>query len=58
MPDKATIKIPKVLYDSLKDQIKGTGFSSVTDYIVYVMRDIVASSSEPSLTKKEIESIL
>ena len=60
MPNKATIKIPKILYDSLRKQIKGTGFSSVTDFIVYVMRDIAASSNlheESSLTKKEIEQI-
>ncbi|MBN1522214.1 MAG: CopG family transcriptional regulator [Candidatus Aureabacteria bacterium] len=57
---KATIKIPKTLYDSLKDKIKGTGFSSVTDFIIYVMRDIAAGSSlheEASLTKKEINQI-
>ena len=60
MPDKATIKIPKKLYNSLKEQIKGTGFSSVTDFIVYVMRDIAAGGSlqeNSTLTKKEIEQI-
>lgn len=60
MSDKATIKIPRVLYDSLKKQIEGTGFSSVTDFVVYVMRDIAASGSiheDNSLTKKEIEQI-
>ncbi|MCX6339111.1 MAG: hypothetical protein NTX71_04245 [Candidatus Aureabacteria bacterium] len=58
--DKATIKIPKTLYLALKDQIKGTGFTSVTDFIVYVMRDIAASgkiSEEPSLTKEEIQQV-
>ncbi|MFH1415639.1 MAG: hypothetical protein ABIH89_06100 [Elusimicrobiota bacterium] len=60
MPNKATIKIPKTLYESLKKQIEGTGFSSVTDFIVYVMRDIATSGSlneDPSLTKKEIDQI-
>ena len=60
MPDKATIKIPKTLYESLKQQIEGTGFSSVTDFIVYVMRDIAATGSlheHTSLTKKEVEQI-
>lgn len=60
MPDKTTIKIPSSLYKSLKKQIEGTGFSSVTDFIVYVMRDIAASGSlheDVSLTKKEIEQI-
>lgn len=60
MFDKATIKIPKTLYESLKKQIEGTGFSSVTDFIIYVLRDIAASGSvseESSLTKKEITQI-
>ncbi|MBD3264621.1 MAG: CopG family transcriptional regulator [Candidatus Omnitrophica bacterium] len=60
MPDKATIKIPKILYESLKKQIEGTGFSSVTDFIVYVMRDIAASGNvreDASFTKKEILQI-
>lgn len=60
MPDKATIKIPRTLYDSLRAQIEGTGFTSVTDFIVYVMRDIAASGSlheDVSLTKKEINQI-
>ena len=60
MHDKATIKIPKQLYDSLKKQIAGTGFSSVTDFVVYVMRDIAASGElheDSSLTKKEINQL-
>ena len=60
MPDKATIKIPKLLYESLRAQIEGTGFSSVTDFVVYVMRDIAASGKlqeDSSLTKKGIEQI-
>ena len=60
MSKKATIKIPKPLYDALKKQIEGTGFTSVTDFIVYVMRDIAASGrlqEDTSLTKKEIDQI-
>lgn len=58
--DKATIKIPKSLYLSLRGQIKGTGFASVTDFITYVMRDIAASgkiSDEPVLTKREVQQV-
>ena len=60
MSDKATIKIPRQLYDSLKNIIEGTGFSSVTDFVVYILRDIAASgkiNSDMSMTKKEIEEI-
>ena len=60
MTSKATIKIPKPLYESLKKRIEGTGFASVTDFIVYVMRQIAASGKlheDTSLTKKEIDQI-
>ena len=57
---KVTIKIPRPLYDNLTEVIKGTGFNSVTEFIVYVLRDLLSSRSvtpEPSLSKKEIEMI-
>jgi Arc/MetJ-type ribon-helix-helix transcriptional regulator len=60
MSDKVTIKIPRNLYNSLKEQIEATGFNSVTDFVVYLLRDIVASGridQDISLTKKEIELI-
>lgn len=41
--DKVTIKIPRPLYDKIARVIDGAGYNSVTDFIVYVMRDLVAS---------------
>lgn len=58
--DKVTIKIPRPLYENLGKIIAGGGFNSVTDFIVYVLRDLISSKSvkkEPSLTKEEIEMI-
>ncbi|MBP7652386.1 CopG family transcriptional regulator [Candidatus Dependentiae bacterium] len=60
MQEKATIKIPKPLYESLKKQIEGTGFTSVTDFIIYILRDIAASGKigeESNMTKKEVDMI-
>lgn len=60
MSEKATIKIPKQLYKSLKVQIKDTGFSSVTEFIVYIMRDIAGSGpidEDISLTREEVENV-
>jgi len=60
MPDKTTIKIPKVLYESLKAQIADTGFSSVTDFIVYMLRNIAGSGSlneDSILNEKEVEQV-
>ena len=58
--DRVTIKIPKPLYDNLQQLIEGTGFSSVTEFIVYVMRSLASTGSlkEPvNLTNEEIQSI-
>ncbi len=46
-----TITIPKVLYEKLKGGIEGTGFSSVSDYVTYVMREITASMEEEKKKK-------
>lgn len=56
---KVTIKIPRPLYDNLTKIIDESGFNSVTDFIVYVLRDLVSSRSaeKESLTHEEIELI-
>ena len=41
--DKATIKIPRNLYNNLKALLEDSGFDSVTDFVVYVLRDIASS---------------
>ena len=38
-----TLKIPRPLYDRLAHVIEGTGFRSVTEFCVYVLRDLVAT---------------
>ena len=58
--DKVTIKIPRKLYDRLRSIIGDSGFNSVTDFIVYVMRDIASTGraeAAESLTREEIEQI-
>ncbi|MFW6263473.1 MAG: ribbon-helix-helix domain-containing protein [Thermotogota bacterium] len=51
MSDKVTLKIPRQLYDKLKAIIDETGYSSVTEFVVYVLRDLV--SSEEFAVKEE-----
>ena len=41
-----TLKIPRQLYDRLAQVIEGTGFRSVTEFCVYVLRDLVATHEE------------
>jgi len=42
-PDKVTLKIPRPLYEKIAQVIRGAGYNSVTDFVVYVLRDLVAS---------------
>jgi len=57
---KVTIKIPRPLYNNLKEIIAGSGFDSATDFIVYVLRDIISHElyqGKESLSAGEIDII-
>ena len=60
MEPKVTIKIPRELYRNLGHMIEGTGFSSVNEFIVFVMRTLALGGAirhEDSLTTDEVNSI-
>ena len=60
MKERVTIKIPRRLYEQLKELVEDTGFSSVTDFIVYVMRDVVAGGElrgKNQLTDHEVRMV-
>lgn len=60
MKDKVTIKIPRELYETLQQMIEGTGFSSVTEFIVFVMRTLASTGKideEDKLTEDEVKII-
>ena len=60
MQDRVTIKIPRELYQRLGQMIAGTGFSSVNEFIVFVMRSLASSGEirgEDDLTADEVRSI-
>ena len=40
---KVTIKIPRPLYEKIGRLIENSGYNSVTDFICYVLRDIVSA---------------
>ncbi len=37
-----TLKIPRPLYERLRQLIDGTGFRSVTEFAIYVLRDLAS----------------
>ncbi len=38
---KVTVKIPRPLYRKVQQVVEGSGFNSPTDFIVYVLRDLI-----------------
>lgn len=38
---KTTIKLPTPLYHKISALIDGAGYNSVTDFVVYVLRDLI-----------------
>ena len=59
--DRVTLKIPRPLYEKLKVVIDGSSYRSVNEFVVYVLRDLMAEQPEAStlsaLTHKEIAII-
>ena len=60
-PARVTLKIPRELYDNVQRLIEGTGFRSVNDFAVHVLRDVAAGGklqAEPSgLSPREVELV-
>ncbi len=60
MENKVTIKIPRELYQKLSQMIAGTGFSSVSEFIVFVMRTLALGGEikgQDTLTVEEVKII-
>ena len=43
-----TISIPTPLAEKIKKQIKGTGFTSLSSYVTYVLREVVSGIEKES----------
>ena len=41
---KVTVKIPRPLYRRIQQVVEGSGFSSPTDFIVFVLRDLMGEA--------------
>ncbi len=58
--NKVTIKIPRQLYDKVAAVIEDSGYNSVTDFVTYVLRDLIASresGGKSSISNSDIESV-
>jgi hypothetical protein len=61
MPNsRVTIKIPRPIYERIQLITENSSFNSVTDFIVYVLRDLVSERGSPGmgeLSREEIQAI-
>ena len=49
-----TVSIPVTLYERIKKLIEGTGFTSVSQFVTYVLREVVAEMEEEKLRSEGI----
>ena len=57
-----TVSIPKPLAEKVKERMKGTGFSSVSSYVTYVLRQVLSSiehdkRAKQAFTKEEEDRV-
>lgn len=55
-----TVSIPTPLFKKIEERIKDTGFTSVSSYVTYVLREIVAEEEEKTeepFTKEDEERV-
>ena len=58
MADKeiTTVSIPVPLAEKLKKRIEGTGFTSLSSYVTYILRQVVSSIEIDENKKREKEA--
>ncbi|ABM81320.1 hypothetical protein [Hyperthermus butylicus] len=49
-----TVSIPVTLYERIKRLIEGTGFTSVSQFVTYVLREVVAEMEEEKLRSEAV----
>ena len=54
-----TVSIPSPLFKKVEERIKETGFTSVSSYVTYVLREIIAEDTqeEEPFTKEDEERV-
>jgi Arc/MetJ-type ribon-helix-helix transcriptional regulator len=59
---KVTVKIPRPLYRKIQQVVDGSGFNSPTDFIVFVLRDLLGEAHLPApkdepYSEQEVEDV-
>jgi Arc/MetJ-type ribon-helix-helix transcriptional regulator len=51
--DYANIPIPNIIIDKIQEHIKGTEFNSVSEYIIFILQEVLEEKDKSVLTKEE-----
>jgi len=57
---KVTVKIPRPLYRKIQQVVEDSGFNSPTDFIVYVLRDLMGeadTAEAPEFNQDELDDV-
>lgn len=56
---KVTVKIPRPLYRRIQQVVEGSGFNSPTDFVVYVLRDLIGENDADThdFTQEELDEV-
>lgn len=49
-----TVSIPVTLYERIRRLIEGTGFTSVSQFVTYVLREVIAEMEEEKLKSEAV----
>ncbi len=49
-----TVSIPITLYNRIKELIKDTGFTSVSQFVTYILREVIADMEREKLSSETI----
>lgn len=52
-----TVSIPVTLFEKVKKQIDDTGFTSVSSYVGYILREIIAEKGEEPFTEEDEKKV-
>lgn len=50
MADNVNVGIPKKLYEKIEKRLEGTEFSSVSDYVAFVLTELMVAEAQDSGT--------
>ena len=54
---KVTVKIPRPLYRKIQQVVEDSGFNSPTDFIVYVLRDLMGEADTTQTTEFDSDEL-